>query len=48
MDLQHLQGCCLWQGGMLQTTPEGIVLCRDGTASIVCSMLKNDEKVSVY
>lgn len=48
MDLQHLEGCCLWQGGVLNITPEGLVICNNGGASTICTMMRNEEKVAVY
>jgi hypothetical protein len=38
MDLQKLEGCCLWQGGVLKKTPTGIVVCRNGSFSELCSI----------
>ena len=38
MDLQKISGCCLWQGGVLQIDPFGLVICRDGSTSSVCSL----------
>ena len=29
MDLQKLQGCCLWEGGVAKVTENGVVMCRD-------------------
>src|SRR5437868_13156629 len=30
MDLQKLQGCCLWQGGDMTTSATGLVICNNG------------------
>lgn len=38
MDLQQLSGCCLWQGGVMATTPTGLVLCNNGGVSEICSL----------
>lgn len=38
MDLQKISGCCLWQGGVLKISPTGVVLCRNGGASEMCSI----------
>lgn len=44
MDLQLLQGCCLWKGGVLPPdfsnggTPSGLIVCRDGSVSEECSL----------
>lgn len=39
MDFQELKGCCLWQGGVVED-PDiyGMVVCRDGSISEICSM----------
>ncbi len=44
MDMQKFEGCCMWEGGVLKTTPEGIVLCRDGSYSEICSMRNMSNK----
>ena len=36
MDLQHIQGCCLWQGGVL-SVDSGLVVCNNGGVSSICS-----------
>lgn len=36
MDLQLIQGCCQWQGGVA-STDNGVVLCRDGSVSELCT-----------
>lgn len=37
MNIQRIEGCCLWHGGV-ETVPEtGIVACRDGTISESCT-----------
>ncbi|MDF1758777.1 MAG: neurogenic locus notch [Legionellaceae bacterium] len=41
MDLQKVAGCCLWQGGVLKVSKEGIVKCRNGSASEMCSVNYN-------
>lgn len=38
MNLQKLEGCCLWQGGVLKRTKEGLVICRNGSFSELCSI----------
>ena len=38
MDLQKIAGCCLWQGGVMQVDPFGLVICRDGGTSEICSL----------
>ncbi|HHF7345949.1 TPA: neurogenic locus notch [Legionella feeleii] len=37
MDLQKLQGCCLWQGGVFSTDETGLVICNNGGISQTCS-----------
>lgn len=39
MDLQDVQGCCLWHGGVYPNlNPYGLVICQDGTISELCSI----------
>lgn len=38
MDLQFIQGCCIWQGGVRTVTALGKVICRDGTEAEICSL----------
>lgn len=38
MDLQKISGCCLWNGGVLKIDPFGLVICRDGSTSEICSL----------
>lgn len=39
MDLQDVQGCCLYHGGVLpRISTYGIVMCRDGTIAELCSI----------
>lgn len=37
MDLQKLQGCCLWKGGVSQVTEAGAIVCNNGQISEVCN-----------
>ncbi|MBA2711845.1 MAG: hypothetical protein H0U57_14800 [Tatlockia sp.] len=37
MDLQKIEGCCLWQGGVMTTSVGGHVLCNNGGISEICS-----------
>ncbi|STX28372.1 neurogenic locus notch like protein precursor [Legionella beliardensis] len=37
MDLQNVQGCCLWQGGVLTMDEQGLVICNNGGISELCS-----------
>lgn len=37
MNLQLLQGCCLWRGGVLSVDPNGVVICQDGRISEECT-----------
>jgi hypothetical protein len=48
MDLQSVQGCCLWQGGVESMDPMGIVHCQDGAVSEVCSILDAPKPVSSW
>lgn len=39
MDLQDINGCCLWHGGVYPgINPYGLIICRDGTLSELCSI----------
>lgn len=38
MDMQKFEGCCMWKGGVLKISPEGIVICRNGSFSEICSI----------
>ena len=50
MDLQKIEGCCLWQGGVFKIDKHsGLVICRDGGISSVCSAQKpSDKTVSLW
>ncbi len=48
MDLQRIQGCCLWQGGVLLVDEVGLVICNDGGVSEVCSLQTPVESVSIW
>lgn len=48
MDLQEIEGCCLWQGGVLTIDPLGIVLCRSGAVSEICSGVRPTEGIAAY
>ena len=39
MDLQKLEGCCLWHGGVMKVdlNNNGIVICNDGSVSASCT-----------
>lgn len=38
MDLQKIQGCCLWQGGVMASDEVGLVVCNNGGISEICSL----------
>ncbi|KTD20394.1 neurogenic locus notch like protein precursor [Legionella lansingensis] len=38
MDLQKLEGCCLWQGGVLTMDERGVVICNNGGISEICTL----------
>ena len=48
MNLQKLQGCCLWQGGIFKTDERGLVICNNGGVSEVCSLQTPTQAVAVY
>ncbi len=47
MDLQKLQGCCLWQGGVLKADV-GVVTCRDGSISEICGLQRPAVSAAIY
>lgn len=50
MDLQFLQGCCLWRGGVMGQNlsgPNGLIVCNDGSVSEECSQ-NPTEKVAAW
>jgi hypothetical protein len=48
MDLQKLEGCCLWQGGVFDIEPTGLVLCNNGGISEICSLQSSSQSVSTW
>ena len=40
MELQKIEGCCLWQGGVLKIDGKGAVICRNGSISEICTLQK--------
>ncbi|MFY7697968.1 MAG: neurogenic locus notch [Legionella sp.] len=38
MDLQEINGCCLWQGGIMATDSSGMVICNNGGISELCTL----------
>lgn len=49
MDLQLLKGCCLWQGGVLQSNERiDVVLCNDGSVSEECSIMNLENRSNVF
>lgn len=38
MNLQKIQGCCLWQGGVMAVDDDGLVICNNGGISEECSL----------
>lgn len=47
MDLQHVNGCCLWQGGVM-SVQEGLVICNNGGISEMCSLQAGQEKAAIW
>jgi len=37
MDVQNVEGCCLWQGGVSKVSTRGVVICNSGGISEMCS-----------
>ena len=48
MDLQHIQGCCIWQGGVLSATAEGHVICNNGGVSEICSNFEFPQSLATW
>ncbi|CDZ78891.1 hypothetical protein BN59_03206 [Legionella massiliensis] len=48
MNLQKLEGCCLWQGGVLTVADTGAVICNNGSVSEVCSLQNPTQQVSSW
>ena len=48
MNLQKLEGCCMWHGGVAQVTPKSIVICRDGAVSELCTRQIPHDNVAIY
>jgi hypothetical protein len=48
MDLQRIQGCCLWQGGVMLVDPVGLVICNNGGVSELCSLQTPIESISIW
>ena len=46
MDLQKIEGCCLWQGGVFRVTERGLVVCNNGGVSEICSLQAPDARVA--
>ena len=40
MNLQKIEGCCLWQGGVAAMDETGLVVCNNGGVSETCSNLE--------
>lgn len=49
MDLQKIQGCCLWQGGVFKIDPAThVVICNNGGISEICSIYNPTKSVSLW
>ena len=48
MNLQQIEGCCLWQGGVLDVNPLGLVVCNNGGISEICSLQTPTEPVASW
>ena len=48
MELQLLEGCCLWNGGVLKKDGLGLVICNNGSVSEICSTQDPKEKYSTW
>ncbi len=49
MDLQKIQGCCLWHGGVMNEADNAdVVVCRDGSFSETCSIQSEHKPASSW
>ena len=48
MDLQQIEGCCLWQGGVMLVNEVGAVVCNNGSVSEICTLQTPTESVSTW
>ena len=47
MDLQKIQGWCLWQGGVFKINEMGLVICNNGGVSEICSLQNPTQRVAL-
>ncbi|HBI21301.1 MAG TPA: neurogenic locus notch [Legionella sp.] len=47
MDLQKIEGCCLWQGGVFKVNEMGLVICNNGGVSEMCSLQAPEQRASM-
>lgn len=48
MDLQRIEGCCIWQGGVMTVDSTGLVICNNGGTSELCSLQTPVKSVSIW
>ncbi len=48
MDLQRIEGCCIWQGGVMLVDNVGLVICNNGGVSELCSLQTPVQAVSIW
>lgn len=48
MDLQRIEGCCIWQGGVLNIDEMGLVVCNNGGISEECSLQSKPETYATW
>lgn len=48
MDMQRIEGCCIWQGGVLTVDEVGLVICNDGGVSEICSLQTPTKSVATW
>lgn len=48
MDLRHIPGCCVWQGGVSRIDPTGQVVCNNGGISEECTLQNPVEPVASW
>lgn len=48
MDLHNVEGCCLWQGGVMTIDETGLVICNSGGVSELCTLQIPTEPVAAW
>jgi hypothetical protein len=48
MELERIEECCLWQGGVLDTNINGVVICNNGGVSEVCTIQNPPQSIANF